>query len=209
MNYRGSIGISESFSNCLHGNIGDYDVKDCFAAFESVVASEFADSPDLKKVVMGGSHGGFLTGHLIGQYPGAFCCASSRNPVLNLLAMFGLTDIPDWILCECGIDTVYNDECLMKPFGLKEMELIHRKSPYFFLENVVTPYQILCGVKDARVPMQQAIDYYKLLKARNGNENARLLVYPDCQHSLNDTIEQETDAWANVWAWFTYHLSKK
>jgi len=30
---------------------------------------------------MGGSHGGFLTTHLIGQYPDRFYVASTRNPI--------------------------------------------------------------------------------------------------------------------------------
>merc|ERR1711879_980744 len=65
------------------------------------------------------------------------------------------------------------------------------------------------GSKDLRVPMQQAVEYYKMLKARNGAEKARLLEYPQCQHSLNDTVDQEFDAWANVWAWNWYHLRGK
>ena len=89
------------------------------------------------------------------------------------------------------------------------MEIINKKSPYNYIENVLTPYQILCGIKDERVPMQQAIDYYKILKSRNGTQNTRLLIYPDCQHSLNDTIEQEFDVWGNVWAWFYYHVRGK
>ena len=119
--------------------------------------------------------------------------------------MFGLSDIPDWVICECGLNRKCDDEHLMKPLMIKEMDIINQKSPYFYIENVITPYQILCGVKDKRVPMQQAIDYCKILKARNGNNKVRLLIYPDCQHSLNDTIQQEYDAWINVIAWFDYH----
>ena len=90
------------------------DVKDCINAYNYVCNNskkylKINDSKSIKKIVMGGSHGGFLTGHLIGQYPDIFMCASSRNPVLNLLAMFGLTDIPDWILCECGVNRKYDD----------------------------------------------------------------------------------------------------
>lgn len=37
--------------------------------------------------VIGGSHGGFLTGHLVGQHPSRFRCAGLRNPVLNIALM--------------------------------------------------------------------------------------------------------------------------
>lgn len=37
--------------------------------------------------VIGGSHGGFLTGHLCGQHPDRFRCAVLRNPVCDLSLM--------------------------------------------------------------------------------------------------------------------------
>lgn len=53
-----------------------------------------------RAAVVGGSHGGFLTGHLVGQHPAAFRCGGLRNPVLNIALMVGLTDIPDWCYVE-------------------------------------------------------------------------------------------------------------
>ena len=111
VNYRGSTGYGQASIDSLPGNIGDNDVQDMMTAVHEVVAalnddamygqekaSDFAfNKIDLSRIcVVGGSHGGFLTGHLIGQYPSYFAAAAMRNPVTNIPSMVGVTDIPDW-----------------------------------------------------------------------------------------------------------------
>ncbi len=55
---------------------------------------------DEKRVsVYGGSHGGFLTGWLIGdpEFKDMWTSAVLWNPVLDMTYMLQSTDIPDWI----------------------------------------------------------------------------------------------------------------
>lgn len=53
-----------------------------------------------KAVVFGGSHGGFLGAHLVGQYSDFYKAASLLNAVTHLESMYALSDIPDWVVCE-------------------------------------------------------------------------------------------------------------
>ena len=57
----------------LPGRIGRQDVCDCLAALDAAIAHGMADAS--RVAVVGGSHGGFLGAHLIGQAPTRFVSA--------------------------------------------------------------------------------------------------------------------------------------
>ena len=50
--------------------------------------------------ISGGSHGGFLTGNLLGRHADRFKAGLSRNPVMDLSLMIHVSDIPDWCYVE-------------------------------------------------------------------------------------------------------------
>ena len=81
-NYRGSFGYGDDFLTALPGNVGETDVRDCMAGLR--VCAQALGAEDKPAVVWGGSHGGFLGGHLLGQHPEAFAAAALRNGVVRV-----------------------------------------------------------------------------------------------------------------------------
>ncbi|KAG6844248.1 hypothetical protein H0H87_008462 [Tephrocybe sp. NHM501043] len=119
-NYTGSLGFGESAVRALPGNCGTLDVEDCIATTRHLIELGISVEGPGKQFVMGGSHGGFLTGHrkhftsvstiinltrdlfaVIGQYPEMYSAAVTRNPVMSAGEMSN-TDIPDWYFTEFG-----------------------------------------------------------------------------------------------------------
>ena len=107
---------------------------------------------DPKKVaVYGASHGGFMTGWLIGHpaYKDLFRVAVLWNPVINMSYMYSSTDIPDWILACC-----LNKEWTYK-ITSEDNKVFFEKSPISVVGNVKTPSLVLIGGSDKRVPPHQ------------------------------------------------------
>jgi dipeptidyl aminopeptidase/acylaminoacyl peptidase len=57
--------------------------------------------------------------------------------------------------------------------------------------RVKTPLLSLLGSGDRRVPMSQAIDYHRIISAPHRGLRNRLLIYPQAQHSLIDSVAIE------------------
>ena len=148
VHYRGSIGYGEDFMNELIGNIGKNDVEDCGELVKATL-KKHSNLVNSKKVVSyGASHGGYLTGMLIGnlQYKDLFNCAVLWNPCINFNSMAASTDIPDWVTaCILGKKHDYK-------LTEEENNLIYQASPISLVQNVNTPSLFLIGGKDLRVP---------------------------------------------------------
>ena len=162
---------------------------------------KFKDVVDPKRVgVYGGSHGGFLTGWLIGHsdYKHLWSAAILWNPVLNMAYMLNMTDIPDWIYACC-----FKKELSFTDLNPEQNAALFSKSPMSVVKNVTTPSLLLIGEKDARVPPHAAYYYHHALQEM-GIET-RLYNYPESGHALLPT-EHTVDATLNIAIWFDKYL---
>jgi len=199
VNYRGSVGFSQAGVEDLPSRIGDLDVKDVVHSVDHVVKMGLVDSKRL--AICGGSHGGFLTGHCLGQYPDLFKAACMRNPVTNIASMITSTDIPDWCVIEtCGLGT-YDWSEFTGP-SADQLAEMYSKSPIAHVKNVKTPTLIALGAKDLRVPPCQGLEYYHILRR---NVPTKLLLYDDCDHPIG-AVGSKADNWINIKRWFDDHV---
>ncbi|XP_035757366.1 acylamino-acid-releasing enzyme [Egretta garzetta] len=196
VNYRGSLGFGQDSVASLPGNVGTQDVRDVQLCVERVLQEESLDAG--RVALVGGSHGGFLACHLLGQFPDTYHACVVRNPVVNIASMVAATDIPDWCLTETGLS--YTPDTLPDPAQWTEMLC---KSPMRYIDRVRAPVLLMLGEDDRRVPPKQGLEYYRALKARG--VPTRLLWYPGNNHALAG-IEAEADGFMNMALWLLKHL---
>ncbi|CAL1396505.1 unnamed protein product [Linum trigynum] len=195
VNYRGSLGFGEEALQSLPGKVGTQDVNDVLAAIDHAIDKGLA-SPN-RIAVVGGSHGGFLTTHLIGQAPDKFAAAAARNPVCNLASMVGTTDIPDWCYFEA-----YGSEGKDKfteATSAADLAIFHSKSPISHISKVKTPTIFLIGAQDLRVPPSNGIQYARALKEKG--VETKVIIFPNDVHGI-ERPQSDYESFLNIGVWF-------
>ena len=149
VNYRGSSGFGQGSINSLPGHIGDHDVADIVQSINEVHTHSIVDGKQIvidskRYSVVGGSHGGFLGAHLIGQHPDLFASAVLRNPVTNIPTMTTFSDIPDWCYIESMGDKAYDFTTFPAPTA-DDFARMYRCSPIAHIDKVKTPVLLCLG----------------------------------------------------------------
>lgn len=197
VNYRGSTGFTNESLKSLPGNVGTQDVNDCQAIVNQFIKLKKGSIDTENVFICGGSHGGFLGAHLVGQFPDFYKAACLRNPVIEISSMSVQSDIPDWTYFESGLKYT-QDRIISK----EESASMITKSPVQYVPNIKAPVLLCIGGKDARVPPDQGKYYFRMLKANN--KVAKLLYYPNDCHPLM-TVETDGDNTLNICKWFYQH----
>jgi len=153
---------------------GEDDYKDIMAGVDAMIAEGIADSGRLG--VMGASYGGYMTDWIVTQ-TGRFKAASTAASVSDLVNLYYLSDAGDFIV---------------EYFGLpwEDTASLIRHSPITHVRNVSTPLLIQHGEDDKRVPLSQAQQFYKALKALH--KTVEFDIYPRGGHvNFEPPLERE------------------
>ncbi|KIJ61708.1 hypothetical protein HYDPIDRAFT_115515 [Hydnomerulius pinastri MD-312] len=175
-NYTGSVGYGDKNLQKLIGQIGTLDIGDCIASVEELIKLGISERG--RQLVQGGSHGGFITGHLVGQYPDVFKAAIMQNPVTSLGEFVSSSDVPDWLYAEMGLP--YSPGACVTPEAYKTF---YEASPIAYVDKVRTPVLLIIGEDDRRVPPTQGKNYFHALKGRG--RQVEILTFPGIGHALD------------------------
>jgi dipeptidyl aminopeptidase/acylaminoacyl peptidase len=143
-NYRGSTGYGREWQTLNRYDLGGGDADDCAAGAQYLVREGLADPQRI--AVTGRSHGGYLTMSCLTRHPTLWAGGSAIVPFLNLFNCHEelREDLKHWDIENMG----HPDE---------NYELWRERSPYFFLDNIQAPVQIICGENDPRCPASDSI----------------------------------------------------
>lgn len=177
-NYRGSTGYGKKWQNASRFDMGGVDMNDCAAGAKYLIESGLAE----KVAATGRSHGGYLTMCCLTSYPELFAGGSAVVPFLNWFKSHSESreDLRHW-----NIENMGDPE--------ERHDLWRERSPYFFLDRVQAPVQMICGENDPRCPASDSLEARdKLIKL---GKEVELILYKGEGHSflrIENVIDSET-----------------
>lgn len=166
-NYRGSTGYGKKWQNASRFDMGGVDTRDVAAGARYLVREGIADPKRI--AVTGRSHGGYLTMTCLTQFPELWCGGSAVVPFMNWFKSHqeSREDLQHWNIQNMGDPN-------------ENYEIWYNHSPYFFLDRIEAPVQLICGGKDPRCPASDSLDARDKLDELG--KEVELLLYRDEGH---------------------------
>ncbi len=176
-NYRGGSGHGEKFARAVLGDASaSYsDVIDLLskAILDGVVNKD-------KVAIAGWSQGGYMS-----------YLAPTRDSTFHFAAAIAGAGVSDWDTMALTSDVPTYEARLTgsAPWMTKVSKTHGRKgSPLYHMQDINTPYLILHGEKDQRVPIEQAIGFHRGLRARG--KECEMVIYPREGHGFPMPFER-------------------
>jgi dipeptidyl aminopeptidase/acylaminoacyl peptidase len=164
VNFHGSSSYGQEFTKSILGRGGDQPYDDIMRATDELVAMRLVD--EKKMAITGGSYGGYLVSWIASQTD-RFACIVNHAGVCDFQSQF-------------ASDVTYGRARSMGGQPWENIEGMDRYNPMRHANGFATPMLVVHGQKDYRVPYNQGLEIYNVLKAMG--VPARLVVYPDENH---------------------------
>jgi acylaminoacyl-peptidase len=204
-NYRGSGGFGADFLNALPGHCGRMDVDDCAEATRAALGLLGARVDPGRVIAYGGSHGGFLTGWLLGnpKHQDLFCAGVLWNPAVDLLASNLTSDIPEWSVCE----TLGVSHSEVSAVDTSEAFLVRARqmSATSVAAAVKSPALVVLGGADMRVNAMAGLRWAQIVEEKK-RAKVDVLWYSDQGHSIAGPEAQE-HVTVSIIAWILDRVS--
>lgn len=164
VDFHGSTSYGHAFTRSIRGDWPTLPSADIHAATDALIDRGLID-PD-RMAITGGSYGGYLTTWLA-AHSDRFACAVAHAAVTDFGAMWGGDWTYGWADALGGVPWIDHAATM-------------RGSPAAHYEDYETPTLVIHGDRDYRVPIDQGLALYGVLKTKG--VPARLLHFPDECH---------------------------
>ncbi|TNF08795.1 MAG: S9 family peptidase [Bacillota bacterium] len=151
-NPRGSDGKGNDFAD-IRGKYGSIDYEDLMN-FTDLITKRIKSIDTTKLFVTGGSYGGFMTNWIVGHTK-RFKAAATQRSISNWLSFHGTSDIGFYFS---------KDQTGGHP-NLDTTKLWNQ-SPMKYAMEVETPLLFIHSDQDYRCPVEQAMQFYSILKEK-------------------------------------------
>jgi len=182
VNFHGSPGWGDAFTDSIHGRYGTKEFADIEAGTDFLIAEGYIDKDRL--AAAGGSYGGYLVAWMNGhtdRYKAYVCHA-------------GVYDL----VSQMASDYVRGRQRAYGGFPWEAPEKVAASSAHTYAKNFKTPTLVVHNELDFRVPLTQGLEYYATLRMLQ--VPAKLLYFPDENHWV--LKPQNSKLWHNeFFAW--------
>ena len=202
--YRGSTGYGREFHEAI--DYGGLEVDDVLGAYAYLRTLPYVDPARVG--VMGWSHGGFITAHLLFRGATPFRAGAAMVPVTNLFFRLSFKG-PSY-------QRSFSTQRAVQGLPFEKREEYKRRSPYYHVDSLRTPLLVHVATNDDDVNFEEAQPLIDALRARKPHlSETKVYVDPtpgptSRGHTFNrrvhpvtlarDDSPEQRDSWNRTWA---------
>ncbi len=167
VNFHGSTGYGQSFTNSISRHWGDYPYEDLMSGVDHLASLPFVDSTRIGAA--GASYGGYMIFWMAG-HTNRFRTLVAHDGIFNTISMAGTTEELWFPLHEFGGTQL----------SQSARATMEKWSPHNYVANWVTPMLIIHGQQDFRVDVSEGFQAFTALRLRG--VPGKFLYFPDEGH---------------------------